>query len=79
MQGGAGGSPAGTPEDGEKRAAIEASVAAGDTWKTIGRHHLVDAAAVREHAEGCLKGALRRTGGSEDDLKAVANARARCL
>ncbi|WP_437567896.1 hypothetical protein [Sorangium sp. So ce542] len=62
-----------------KRAAIEASVAAGDTWKTIGRHHLVDAGAVRLHAEGCLKGALRRTGGSEDDLKAVANARARCL
>lgn len=62
-----------------KRADIEVSIAAGDTWKTIGRHHLVDAAAVRLHAEQCLKGALRRTGGSEEDLRAVANARARCL
>lgn len=60
------------------RAGIEASIAAGDTWTAIGRHHLVDAKAVREHAEGCLRGALRRVGG-EADVRAAANARARCL
>ncbi|MCC6557282.1 MAG: hypothetical protein IT372_30390 [Polyangiaceae bacterium] len=61
-----------------KRADIETAIAAGDTWTAIARHHLVDARAVREHAEGCLRGALRRAGG-EADAKAAANARARCL
>jgi hypothetical protein len=61
-----------------KRADIEADIAGGGKYTTIGRRHQLDAGAVRAHAEGCLRGALRRPG-TEAELRAVANARARCL
>jgi len=61
-----------------KRADIEADIAGGDGWPKISRRHQLDAGAVRAHAEGCLRGALRQPG-TEAELRAVANARARCL
>ena len=61
-----------------KRADIEADIAGGGKYTTVGRRHQLDAGAVRVHAEGCLRGALRRPG-TEAELRAVANARARCL
>lgn len=62
----------------DKRAEIEADLAYPFDYATVARRHALDTKDVRRHTVDCLRGAFKRAGGG-DDLKAVANARVRCL